>query len=35
MTNQKFTQSAIELAESNGIILWNRDMILKLIKNAR
>ncbi len=34
MTNQKFTQSAIELAESNGIILWDRDMILKLIKNA-
>ena len=31
LTNRYFTKSAIELAERNGIILWNRDKLLELI----
>lgn len=34
MTNKRFTDSAIKLAECNGVILWDRDMILKFIKRA-
>ncbi|SHF26132.1 restriction endonuclease [Alkalibacter saccharofermentans] len=34
MTNQRFTPSAIQLAECNGVILWDRDILLKLIKKA-
>jgi HJR/Mrr/RecB family endonuclease len=32
ITNNYFTPSAIELAESNGVILWNRDMLKEKIK---
>ncbi len=34
LTNQHFTSSAIQLAESSGIVLWDRNMLLKLIKGA-
>lgn len=35
LTNQHFSSSAIALAENNGIVLWGREMLLKLIKNIR
>lgn len=34
LTNSHFTSSAIELAESNGVILWGREELLRLIKKA-
>lgn len=34
LTNQYFTKSAIELAKKDGIVLWDRKMLLKLIENA-
>lgn len=34
LTNQYFTKSAIELAQKNGIILWDRKKLLELIANA-
>ena len=34
LTNQHFTKSAIELAQKNGIILWDRTKLLELIENA-
>ncbi len=33
LTNQHFSTSAIQLAENNGVILWPREMLLKLIKH--
>lgn len=35
LTNRYFTRSAVELAKKNGIILWDRDKLLELIKNAK
>lgn len=32
ITNNYFTPAAIELAQSNGVILWNRDMLKEKIK---
>lgn len=32
LTNRYFTKSAIELARSSGIILWNRDKLLKMVE---
>ena len=34
LTNRHFTSSAIELAESNGVILWGREELLRLIKKT-
>lgn len=34
LTNRHFTASAKELAESNGVLLWDRDYLNKLIENA-
>lgn len=34
LTNNYFTPAAVELAQSNGIILWNRDKLLQMIENA-
>ena len=34
LTNRYFTKSAIDLAKKNGIVLWDRKMLLKLIENA-
>ncbi len=34
LTNRYFTASAKELAESNGVLLWDRDYLNKLIENA-
>lgn len=34
LTNRYFTRSAIDLAETNGIILWDRAKLLELIKKA-
>lgn len=33
LTNSYFTKSAIELAQMNGIVLWDRDKLLDMIKN--
>lgn len=35
LTNQHFSSSAIQLAENNGVVLWGREMLLKLIKNTQ
>ena len=35
LTNQHFSPSAIQLAETNGIILWGRETLLKLIKISK
>lgn len=35
ITNNYFTSSAIELAKHNGIILWDREKLLQLIKAAK
>lgn len=35
LTNRYFTSSAVQLADNNGVVLWPRDMLIKLIKNAR
>lgn len=32
LTNRNFTKSAIELAERNGVILWNREKLLELLR---
>lgn len=32
ITNQYFTSSAIELAKSNNVLLWDRDKLIELIK---
>ena len=34
LTNQHFTKSAIELAQVNRVLLWNREKLEILIKNA-
>lgn len=34
LTNNYFTPSAIDLAEKNGVLLWNRKELLSLIKKA-
>ncbi len=34
LTNRYFTRSAMDLAETNGIILWDRSKLLELIKKA-
>ena len=33
-TNRHFSASAIQLAETNGIVLWGREMLLRMIKTA-
>lgn len=33
LTNRYFTRSAIELAQKNGIILWDRNKLLELLEN--
>lgn len=35
LTNRKFTKSAVELAEKNGIILWDRGVLEKLVENSK
>lgn len=35
LTNRYFTRAAISLAEKNGVVLWDRDQLLRLIKNAK
>ncbi len=35
LTNQYFTKSAIELAQKNGIILWDRKKLMELIEKAK
>ena len=34
LTNQHFTSHAIELAKKNGIVLWDRNKLLTMIKNT-
>ncbi|MCD8299897.1 MAG: restriction endonuclease, partial [Clostridiales bacterium] len=34
LTNRYFTRSAVELAKSNGIVLWNREKLLEFVKGA-
>lgn len=34
LTNRYFTKSARELANSNNVLLWNRDILEKLIQDA-
>ncbi len=34
LTNQYFTRAAIDLAQKNGIVLWDRNKLLELISNA-
>ncbi len=34
LTNRYFTKSAIELANRNGIILWNRDKLLQMVEKC-
>jgi len=33
MTNSYFTNSAKELAEANGVLLWNRDKVRIMASN--
>lgn len=35
ITNNYFTENAKELAERNGILLWDRDKLSQMIKNAQ
>ena len=35
ITNNYFTESAIELAKSNGIILWDRNKLMELIEKVK
>lgn len=35
LTNRHFSTSAIQLAENNGVVLWGREVLLKLIKNVQ
>lgn len=35
MTNRRFTPSATKLAESNNVILWGREMVMKMINSAK
>lgn len=35
LTNRYFTTSAKELSESNGVLLWDRDYLNKLIENLK
>lgn len=35
LTNRHFSPSAIQLAENNGVVLWGREALVKLIKNSR
>lgn len=35
LTNRYFTASAKELAESNGILLWDRDYLNNLLEKSR
>jgi len=34
LTNRYFTRSAVELAQKNGILLWDRSQLLKLMQGA-
>lgn len=34
LTNRYFTRSAVDLAKSNGILLWDREYLLNLVKKA-
>lgn len=34
LTNRHFSNSAIQLAEMNGIVLWGRESLLKLIRRS-
>lgn len=35
LTNQHFTKSAIELAQKNGILLWDRSKLLAMIETSK
>lgn len=35
LTNSHFTQAAMDLAKCNGIVLWDREILLKMIEQAR
>lgn len=35
LTNQHFSSAAIQLAEANGIVLWDREFLERLIKRSR
>lgn len=35
LTNRYFTKSAIELADKNGIILWDRNRLLEMIEASQ
>ena len=35
ITNQYFTKSALELAERNGVLLWDRNQLNKFIKHQK
>ena len=35
LTNRNFTKSARELAARNGVILWDRKKLMKMIENAK
>ena len=34
LTNNYFTNAAIDLAKHNGIVLWNRDKLLQMLKHS-
>lgn len=34
LTNRQFTESAVELANKNGVLLWSRGKLLELMKNT-
>lgn len=35
LTNSRFTSAAEDLAEKIGVVLWDRDMLLELVKNTK
>jgi len=35
LTNRYFTKSAIQLANSNGVVLWNRDKLTEMVEKCK
>lgn len=35
LTNRYFTKSAIQLANSNGVVLWNREMLSEMVEKCK
>lgn len=35
LTNRYFTKAAVELAQHNGVVLWNRDKLLRMIEKKK